>query len=80
MKVVNAERLKEPKWKRVLTCTCKNDLDKCLHCNYTQREESIPAKDFEISWTDENDNIIRSMITTVELVFGKHEEVIGWRF
>ena len=78
--VIHKEKLVNAKWKKVLTCTCTGKLDECTHCNYNKREKSIPTNDFKIEWKDENGIHKESTITQIELVFGKHGDVIGWRF
>ena len=83
MKVNNL--ISNPKWKKVLVCTCKEKIDLCLHCKYSKALESIPTKDFKIEEPsfDKNGKIIKTVTRTVKeitIVNGSHDDVIGWNF
>ena len=83
MKVNNLE--KNPKWKKVLVCTCEGKIDECNHCKYTKAEKSIPSKDFKIqeSVLDKNGKTIKTTTRTVKeitLKIGSHGDVMGWAF
>jgi hypothetical protein len=77
--------IENPKWKRVLVCTCKGKIDECLHCKYTNCESSIPTKDFKIEEPvlDKDGKIIKTITRTIKkinIVNGSHDDVIGWNF
>ena len=73
-------KIKNPKWK-VLKCKChETDLElkhpfvTCLHCQFTERENSCPTEIFE------RKNIEGKIIKVKEitLTYGKLDDLIGW--
>jgi len=83
LKINNLE--KNPKWKKVLVCTCEGKLDLCLHCKYSNALESIPSKDFKVSndVMDKNGKVIKKqtrIVKEITIVKGSHDDVIGWIF
>lgn len=72
-----------PKWKKILVCTCEGKIDLCNFCKYTKAEKSIPSKDFKIQQSifDKNGKIIKTVSKTIKevtIVRGSHEDVIAW--
>jgi len=83
MKVIGLP--KDPKWKKILVCTCEGKIDLCNHCKYTKAEKSIPSKDFKIQQSifDKNGKIIKTVSKTIKevtIVRGSHDDIIGWNF
>jgi len=71
---------KKCRWKECLTCDCKGKLDKCLHCKYTEAENSIPKESFNITVYDKNNKQKILTINKIKIVIGRHDDVIGWSF
>lgn len=73
--------IENPKWKKVLVCTCKGKIDDCLHCKYSKAEESIPKNDFKIKWVDEKTKKQKiKTISDITVMLGRHDDVMGWTF
>jgi len=62
------------RWKDCLTCTCKGKLEKCLHCKYTEAENSVPKENFIFTDKDGNERLVKE----VTIHYGKDDDVIGW--
>ena len=76
MKILN--EIKNPRWKKFFKCE-PNNID-CIHCKYTEQEKSIPKTDFQHISIDEDGNKKQITIKEITLVYGKHEDVVGWKF
>ena len=69
--------LDSPKYEK-LKCKCDNtDIEKqypilnCLSCKFKENWESVPKESF---------NHLGKTINEIELVRGKFEDVLGWKF
>jgi hypothetical protein len=84
--------IKNNRWKGIV-CKCNHDsvetefpIASCLHCQFEERENSIPSKDFKVNETilDKDGKVIKKQTRTVKeitLVHGsKYDDVIGWTF
>ena len=75
-----------PKWKKVLVCTCKGKIDLCLHCKYSKAEQSIPTENFTVkdSKLDKKGKptgeIISRTIKEITIIQGDHDDVIAWKW
>jgi len=83
MKVNNL--INNPKWKKVLVCTCKGKINECLHCKYSKAEKSVPKENFKVNddLFDKNGKVSKKQTRTVKeisLIIGSHDDVIGWNF
>jgi len=48
----------------------------CLHCKYTEREDSIPKDKFTVKEFGGG----TKTISQIEIVRGRHDDCIGWKF
>ena len=72
--IVDRLKNKEKKWKKLIVHN--SDAVDCLHCKYTEREKSIPNKEFKIK----NRKGVDVPINKITLVYGRHDDVVGWSF
>jgi hypothetical protein len=85
--------IKNPKWKKILVCTCKGKIDLCDHCKYSKAEQSIPSKDFSIIVNEIKESVGKTIgskptttttktkiIKEITLKIGSRDDVIGWEF
>lgn len=74
LEVVDKLKGQEKKWKKFIK-HIDSDID-CLHCKYTEREKSIPNKEFKIK------NIKGADVTVkkITIMYGRHDDVVGWTF
>ena len=87
-------KIDSPRWKSI-PCTCKHDKDhieldypfkECLHCRYEICENSCPTESFSV--TDQildKDNkptgeTKQREIKEITLVYGRHDDLMGWTF
>jgi len=83
MKINNL--VKDPKWKKVLVCTCKGKLDLCLHCKFSKALESVPKENFKVNddIRDKNGKITKKqtrIVKEIRILSGSHDDVQGWIF
>tara|TARA_Y100001938_G_C8014182_1_gene391668 strand:- start:240 stop:491 length:252 start_codon:yes stop_codon:yes gene_type:complete len=75
--ITNPEKLQNPKWKNHVKHEV-NNLD-CLHCIYTERENSIPSQPFQApEFNDEGEQIGTKTVNTITIDYGSHDDVRGW--
>ena len=67
MKVLN--KINNPRWKKFIKHEEKN-ID-CLHCKYEKAEASIP---------DQHLKVEGHIISSITIVYGSHDDVIGWSY
>jgi len=77
--------VKNPKWKKVLVCTCEGKLDLCLHCKFSNALESVPSENFRVNddIRDKNGKVTKKqtkIVKEITIVKGSHDDVIGWKF
>lgn len=71
--IIDKLKNKDKRWKTMIKHTNKID---CLHCKYKKAEDSIPKEEFTIK------NISGSTVTIkeIKLVYGRHDDIIGWSY
>jgi hypothetical protein len=80
MKIRNLKDDSKILWKKI-PCICKKGIVmesypmvNCLNCRYQQCEDSIPRESFKIK--DHKGKV--KEITSITLVRGTHDDVMGW--
>jgi len=74
-----------PKWKKVLVCTCKGKIDLCLHCKYSKALESVPKENFKVNddVLDKNGKVTKKqtrLVKEITILKGSHDDVIGFLY
>ena len=72
------KEIKNPKWKNFFKHD-ENNID-CKHCKFQKAADSIPQDDFKINELNDDGTIKVRTVKEVTLVYGQHEDVIGWTF
>ena len=93
MKFIINNLIETPRWKAI-PCKCiksniemSHPISECLHCKFTQQEQSIPSKAFVVkeSILDKEGKPTGKTkdktVNEITLIIGsKYQDVIGWSF
>lgn len=74
-----------PKWKKVLVCTCEGKINLCDHCKFSKALESVPSENFKVNGDeyDKKGKVTKKqtrIVKEITIVKGSHDDVIGWTF